>query len=234
MHADAVKWDVIGIAQSCQQIVGVQHCILRNILQPIGSVHGDVGEGADEAAAEMSVEGFHASDGFGGLDEAIQRRRLIVTFFDDANQRLRQEVRQMRGDTDGTDARSAAAVRDGEGLVQVEVHHVEAQVAGADDAEQRVQVRAVAIHQAAAAVHQLDDLFDVLIEETERVRVGEHHADDGIVAGGFERFQVHVAAFIGWDRAQPASPSCRPRRGLSHARTSGMSIFMRFVSPRDL
>ena len=99
----------------------------------------------------------------------------------------------------GPDARSAAAVRDGEGLVQVEVHQVEAQVARADDAEQGVQIRAVAIHQAAAAMHQLNHLFDVLIKETQCVRVGEHHADDRVIAGGFQRFEVNVAALIRWD-----------------------------------
>ncbi len=105
----------------------------------------------------------------------------------------------MRGHAHRTGTRSAAAVRDGEGLVQVEVHEVEAQVAGADDAEQGVQVGAIAVHQAAAVVDQLDDLFDVLVEETERVRVGQHHADDGIVTGGFERLQIHIAALVGRD-----------------------------------
>ena len=184
-------------------------------------MHGDVGKGAHEAAAEMSVEGFHPSDGFGGRDEAVQRRRLIVAFFEDADQRLGQEVRQMRGDTDGTDTRSAAAVRDGEGLVQVEVHQVEAQIAGADDAEQGVQVGAVAVHQAAAVVHELDDLLDVLIEEAERVGIGQHHADDGIVAGGFERFQVHVAACIGGDLHDLQAHHARPRPDSCHARNRG-------------
>ncbi len=61
--------------------------------------------------------------------------------------------------------------------MQVEVHQVETQVAGADDAEQGVQVCAVAVHQAAAVVDELDDLLDMLIEQAERVRVGQHHAD---------------------------------------------------------
>ena len=37
-------------------------------------------------------------------------------------------------------AGTTTAVRDSEGLMQVEVHHIDAQVTGADDAEQRVQV----------------------------------------------------------------------------------------------
>src|SRR3972149_5371637 len=103
----------------------------------------------------------------------------------------------MRGNTHGTNTRSPAAMWDGEGLVQVEVHQVEAQIARADDAEQRVQVRAIAIHQAAAPMNQLDHLFDVLIEEAERVRSGHPHADDGIVTRSFERFEHSDWAGVG-------------------------------------
>ena len=73
-----------------------------------------------------------------GLTKPYSGGSVIVTFFEDADQRLRQEVRQMRGHTDRSHTRSAAAVWDGEGLVQIEVHHVEAQVAGADDAKHGV------------------------------------------------------------------------------------------------
>ncbi len=41
---------------------------------------------------------------------------------------LRQKLRQVRGHADGTHARAAAAVRDAEGLVQVQVAHVGAHV----------------------------------------------------------------------------------------------------------
>ncbi len=64
MHADAVKWNIVCAAQAGLQIICVEHCILRNIFQTIGSVHGDVGIGADKSAAEVTVEGFHAADAF--------------------------------------------------------------------------------------------------------------------------------------------------------------------------
>src|SRR5215204_3927307 len=105
----------------------------------------------------------------------------------------------MGGNTHRTNTRSAATVWNGEGFVQVEVHHIKAQVTGADDAEQSVQVCAVAVHQAAAVMNQLDHSFDVFIEHAECIRVREHHPDDCIITGGFERFEVHVAAGIRWD-----------------------------------
>src|SRR5829696_7162009 len=105
----------------------------------------------------------------------------------------------MSCDTNRPHTRSAAAMWDGEGLVQVKVHQVKAQVTRANDAKQGVQIRAVAVHQATATVYQLDHLFDVLIEETQRIRVGKHHADNSIVACGFQRLKVNVTALVRWD-----------------------------------
>ncbi len=68
-----------------------------------------------------------------------------------------QERREMRLDRHGTDAGSAAAVRDAERLVQVEVRHVGAEMAGRREPDQRVEVRAVDVHLAAVRVHDLAD-----------------------------------------------------------------------------
>ena len=81
-------------------------------------------------------------------------------FFDDADHRGGQEIRQVGGYTDRTAAGSAAAVRHRKGLVQVEVHQVETDVGRAHDAEQGVEVCPVPVHQAAAIMDELDDLLD--------------------------------------------------------------------------
>ena len=52
----------------------------------------------------------------------------------------------------------AAAVRDAEGLVQVQVRHVGAELARLGQADQRVQVRAVHVHLPAVRVDDLADL----------------------------------------------------------------------------
>ena len=80
------------------------------------------------------------------------------------------------GHRDGARAGAPAAVRGRERLVQVEVHDVEAHVAGAHDTEDRVQVRAVVVEQAADLVDGRGDRVDLLFEEPERVRVREHDA----------------------------------------------------------
>ena len=88
-------------------------------------------------------------------------------------------------------------MRRGEGLVQIIMHHVEAEIAGTRDAGERVHVGAVAVDEPAASVHQPDDLFDVLLEQAERVRIGHHDAGDGVVAGATHGFQIDVAAGVG-------------------------------------
>ena len=60
-----------------------------------------------------------------------------------------QERHQVGDDADRADARPAAAVRDAEGLVQVEVADVAAELARRGDADQRVHVGAVDVHPAA-------------------------------------------------------------------------------------
>ena len=72
------------------------------------------------------------------------------------------------------DARAAAAVRDAEGLVQVEVRDVRAPLAGLGDADQGVHVGAVGVHLAAVRVDDLADLDDVFLEHAVRGRVGDH------------------------------------------------------------
>ena len=69
----------------------------------------------------------------------------------------RQERREVRLARDRPDAGPAAAVRNAERLVQVEVRHVGAELARRREADERVQVRAVDVHLPAVRV---DDLAD--------------------------------------------------------------------------
>ena len=75
-------------------------------------------------------------------------------------------------------AGAAAAVRRGEGLVQVEVHDVHAEIAGARLADERVHVGAVHVEERALGVEDVGDLVDLALEDAERVRVGEHQRGD--------------------------------------------------------
>ena len=78
--------------------------------------------------------------------------------------------------------------------MRVEVHDVEAHVAGAADAEDGVDVGAVVVEQAAGLVHEPGDLGDVLVEHAEGVGVGEHEAGQVVVEQHLERLEVDAAA----------------------------------------
>ncbi len=154
MHADAVVGNGVCTFQSRLEVVGVQHGILGDLAQPLGAVHGDVGVGAHEHA-EVTVEGLDPADGLLRGDKAEQRRFVPFGFLEDPDEGRGQEVGQFGRNPHRARTGSAAAVRGGEGLVQVEVHHVEAQVPGPDDAQQGVQVGPVAVDQPAAFVDQV-------------------------------------------------------------------------------
>src|SRR6202043_3330628 len=76
-----------------------------------------------------------------------------------------KEGREVRGDADRSHAGTAAAVRDAEGLVQVEMADVGADVAGAAEADHGVHVGAVHVDLPAMPVHDLAQLADALLED---------------------------------------------------------------------
>ena len=106
-----------------------------------------------------------------------------------------------------------------ERLVQVHVDRVEAHVARPHLAEDRVEVRAVVVQQAAGLVHELRDLDDAPLEHADRRRIGQHDAG-GLRAEHFlQRFDIDVAIGVRRDLAHRAaahrsrSPDwCRARR----------------------
>ena len=74
---------------------------------------------------------------------------------------------------------------------------VEAHVARPRIAHDRVQVGAVVVERPADAVDDRGDLGDVLVEEPERVRVGQHQAGDLVVGLRPQVVEVHPAALVG-------------------------------------
>ena len=114
----------------------------------------------------------------------------------------RQERREVRLGRDRPDAGSAAAVRDRERLVQVQVRDVAAEVAEARVAEQRVEVRAVDVDLAAGVVHGLGDLEHVVLVHAVRRRVRDHQRGERVgvrVDLGAQVVEVDVAGLVARD-----------------------------------
>src|SRR3972149_4968265 len=87
--------------------------------------------------------------------------------------RSRKEGGEALDDRNGSRTGTTAAVGGGKGLVKVGVHDVEPHVAGANDAEDGVEVGAVVVDEPVGTVHRPGDLGDVLLEEPEGVGGGQ-------------------------------------------------------------
>ena len=114
-----------------------------------------------------------------------------------------QERGQMRRHPDRPHARTAAAVGDAEGLVQVQVAHVGADGAGAREAHLRVHVRPVHVDLAAVGVHDRADLPHVLLEHAVGRGIRDHERAEGrLVRFGLlaEIGEVHVAPVVAGHR----------------------------------
>ena len=91
-----------------------------------------------------------------------------------------QERREVLRHADRSHARAAAAVRDAERLVQVQVADVGADVARPAEPDLRVHVGAVHVHLPAVLVNDLADLPDRLLEHAVRRRVGHHQRGERV------------------------------------------------------
>ena len=171
VHADAVVGGGQRRTQPVAQPVGIQDRVLGDPGEPVATVDVDVGEGASQHHG-VAVPTVHSTD---------RARRLHPgegTVVHSCRLRAGEEFDQSLGDGDRSGARSPAAVGGGEGLVQIHVHDVEAHVTRSHRAENRVEVRAVVVEQTSDLVHRGGDLGDLLFEQTQRVRIGEHDAGD--------------------------------------------------------
>ena len=96
-------------------------------------------------------------------------------------------------DADRPGARAAAAVGRAERLVDVEVHDVEAGLAGLEPAQDGVEVRAVHVGERAGLVDRVEQLADPRLEQAERRGVRDHHGRGARPERRPERVDVDAA-----------------------------------------
>ena len=99
-----------------------------------------------------------------------------------------------------------------ESLMQIEMHHVDAEVARPRDPDQRIHIRAIHVNQRALGVQELRDASNVLFENAERVRIRDHQRRDVVIHRACERFQIHHAALVRLDVFHRISGHARSRR----------------------
>ncbi|CAI8728808.1 putative metal-dependent RNase [Pseudomonas sp. IT-P218] len=171
----------IVLFQATGNVVGVEDCQLRSTLETRAAHHADVHPGDRQNA------------------RAAERCRADRAFLAGHLRMAWQERGQVRLDADRADARAATAVRNAEGLVQVQVRHVAAELARGAQADHGVHVGAVDVHLAAVVVDDAADFADAFLEHAVGRRVGDHQRGEvfAVLDGlGAQVFDVDVAAGV--------------------------------------
>ncbi len=147
-------------------VIRIQNGVFRG-LPHSRTIRKDVCQRANQHA-EISCERFHPADGIRSY--GLQRQPAAFFFHQNGHGPERLENLFHRY---WSNARPAAKC-----FVQVEVHHVDSQVAWPRHASERVHVRAVHIQQCSFGVQNLGDLRDTLLEDSQRRRIGDHQRRD--------------------------------------------------------
>ena len=140
------------------QVIGIQHRVVRDRLQPVRPLAADVAIGPEQDA-DVAEVGADPADRLGAV--VVQAIRPVVVL---GHQRGGQIWLEERADRDRAGAGAAAAVGAGEGLVRVIVHEVGPHVPRPDLPEDRVHVRAIEVEQPPSGVEQLGDRLDLGVE----------------------------------------------------------------------
>ena len=158
--------------------------------QASGTHHRDIRPGDTQDTGRSPGCGRHRAYGArrpgGGVDAAYYRV-------------IGQIGREMRFHAYRPHAGAAAAVRNGEGLVQVDVHHIGADLGRTTDADQRIEIGAVQVDLPTVGVHDCADLDDRGLEYAVGRGVGDHETGQSRrMRGslGAQIVDVHIAALI--------------------------------------
>ena len=191
VHARSFAGHVVGVPEQVHEVVGVEDRVLGCLGDALPAQGQQVRQGPYHHQ-EVPLESADAADG-------RRRRGQLPAVSVGLRHGARQELRQMGLAAHGPGAGTAAAVGGGEGLVEVQVDHVKAHVAGTDHAHDRVEVGAVVVALTAGLVDDPGDLQNVLVEDAQGVGVGEHQTRRVAARRSPQGFHVHAAVGAGGD-----------------------------------
>ncbi|CUH41249.1 hypothetical protein RUM4293_00117 [Ruegeria atlantica] len=177
--------DRIGLLQACRDVVGVQDCHFRGLRQTGAAHQQHIGPADRQNGRRAEGRGRDRTHG-----SAVFRV-------------AGQVLGQMRLDADRTHAGAAAAMRDAEGLVQVQVADVTANVTRTRQADHGVHVGAVDIDLTAVIMGDLADLLNGGLEHAMGRGVGDHAGGQMVrmlFRLGAEVGQIDIALVIGLHR----------------------------------
>ena len=178
-----VQRGVVG-AEALADVVGRQNRRFGRVLEALGAHH----------AAVHPADGQHsgiAQRRCGHRAHAVDRQAARGVAWQVGHQVFHHAHRAHAG--------AAAAVRDAEGFVQVQVAHVTAKLSRRGHTHQGVHVGAVHIDAPAVLVHQFAKLLDLRLEHAMGAGVGDHHRGQVgavLLTLGLQVGHVHVAVLV--------------------------------------
>ena len=104
-----------------------------------------------------------------------------------------------------------------ERLVQIQVHHVHAEVARPRLAHQRVHVRAVHVQQRALRMQDVRDLVNLALEHADGRRIRQHQRRDIFIHHPLQLGDIHHALRIRLQVRDLVAATPPPSPGSSHA-----------------
>mmetsp|Transcript_27212 Transcript_27212/g.43604 ORF Transcript_27212/g.43604 Transcript_27212/m.43604 type:complete len:231 (-) Transcript_27212:2003-2695(-) len=181
--------DGVVARHACLHVIGVQDCVLCGVRDAHVAQHRAVhpwNAGDARRAPRCSRD---CAGTFCGLAAGRGRHEAVVW----------QVRRQVTPHADRAHAGTTAAVRDAEGLVQVQVADICTDHARGSQAQLCVHVGSVHVDLSAVLVDSGADLLDVVLEEGPRGGVGDHQGGEPVLvlhAQGLELFEVHASGVV--------------------------------------
>ena len=81
-----------------------------------------------------------------------------------------------------------------EGLVQVEVHNVEAHITRTDSSKERIEICSIVIEK--SSVNEGGNLTNLTLEKTESIRIGHHNTGNFVIEQWFEILDIDESILL--------------------------------------
>jgi hypothetical protein len=161
------KLERVVFRESFCDVVGGEERKLGGIRQTLAAEHLDVRPRDGRDTGRSPRRGGNSLNGLvtSGLDDRVAGKEWL----------------QMGSHTDRSDSRSTAAVRDTEGLVQIEMAHVGADSSRVGQTDLGVEVGAVEVDLTAVAMDDFACLADAFFKDTECRGVGDHECSQAVL-----------------------------------------------------
>ena len=160
VHAPAVVGQVVGTFQRMEKVISVQHGVGTDLTQPRipHRTYVSIGPGQHP---EVAVEPAYLAN---ALLRRSQGEGLYALCLLSSHHRRRKVGQQQLVDTDGSGAGTSSTMGSSEGLVEVQVDHIETEMGQFYLPQQCVHIGSVAVHQPPSPVYRPTQFHDVSIE----------------------------------------------------------------------